>query len=176
MRGHIRPRGKFSWQLKIDIGRDAAGKRQTEFHTFRGTKREAQQKLAELIAAVGKGAYVPRSSVTVGEHVAERIEQWHRLGKISDKTAERYGELHWNQIAPYLGPVPLQSLKSSGIERWHAELKTSGRRDGTGGLWRSLSGTPIACCPRRSARPRGMIWSCAMSPATKRRRELSARK
>jgi hypothetical protein len=38
------------------------GKRLTQFRSFKGSKREAQQKLTELMADVSKGAYVPRSS------------------------------------------------------------------------------------------------------------------
>ena len=41
MTGHLRERTPGHWQLKLDIGRDAAGKRITEFHTYRGTKRDA---------------------------------------------------------------------------------------------------------------------------------------
>jgi integrase len=135
MSGHIRRRGERSWELKFDLGPDPrTGKRATQYHSFRGSKREAQQKLTELMAAVAKGAYVARSSIMVGEHVAERIERWVQLGKISGKTAERYRELHTNQITPQLGTIPLQALKSSTIERWHAALKTGGRKDGTGGL------------------------------------------
>jgi integrase len=135
MSGHLRRRGEQSWELKFDAGRDPeTSKRITQYHSFIGSKREAQQKLTELMAAVAKGAYVPRSSITVGEHVVERIERWERLGKISGKTAERYRELHENQIAPHLGTILLQGLKSSAIERWHATLKTGGRKDGTGGL------------------------------------------
>jgi integrase len=126
--GHIRRRGKVSWELKFTI------EGLTRYHSVRGTKREAQQKLNELMHAAAKGAYVQRSTITVGKHVAERIEQWERLGKIGGKTAERYRELHANQIAPHIGIVPLQQLKAAEIERWHAILKTSGRRDGTGGL------------------------------------------
>jgi integrase len=135
MKGHIRRRGTRSWELKFDAGRDSqTGRRTTEYRSFKGSKREAQQKLTELMAAVAKGAYVPRSSITVGEHVAERIERWAQLGRISGKTAERYRELHANQIAPHLGAILLQELKSASIEHWHALLKTSGRKDGTGGL------------------------------------------
>jgi integrase len=135
MRGHIRQRGKDSWQLKLDLGgRDAAGKRRTEFHTFHGTKREAQNRLAELIAAAGKGAYVPRSTVTVAEHITERINTWQQRGDIGTKTSERYFELAANQITPHLGAHSLQQLKTADIERWHATLKTSGRKDGSGGL------------------------------------------
>jgi integrase len=134
MSGHIRRRGERSWELKFDAGRDSQNKRIIQYRSFKGSKREAQQKLTELMAAVTKGAYVPRSSITVGEHVAERIERWEQLGKISGKTAERYRELHANQITPHLGTILLQELKSSAIERWHATLKTSGRKDGAGGL------------------------------------------
>jgi hypothetical protein len=89
MSGHIRRRGERSWELKFDAGRDPQNKRIIQYRSFKGSRREAQQKLTELMAAVTKGAYVPRSSITVGEHVAERIERWEQLGKISGKTAER---------------------------------------------------------------------------------------
>ncbi len=135
MSGHIRRRGKQSWELKFDAGRDEkTGLRLTRYHSFRGTKKEAEFKLAELIASVGKGAYVERSRVTVFEHVRDRIEQWEALGKITPKTAERYRELLDNQIEPHVGAIALQKLKPSDIERWHATLKTRGRKDGQGGL------------------------------------------
>jgi integrase len=59
MKGHIVQRGKRSWRLKFDAERDpATGKRKIQYHTFRGTKRAAETKLAELITSVGKGDYV----------------------------------------------------------------------------------------------------------------------
>jgi integrase len=134
MTGHVRRRGDRSWELKFDLGRDAYGKRQIRYHNFKGTKREAHLKLVELIASVGKGSYVSRSHLAVGEHVTARIEQWVSSCKITPKTAERYRELHQNQIAPHLGTVPLQQLKSIDIERWHTTLRVSGRKDGQGGL------------------------------------------
>jgi hypothetical protein len=108
--GHIRQRGKQSWQIKFDAGRDpTTGKRYTQFLTFRGTRKEARLKLAELIASVGKGSYVTQSSVTVHEHVKARVEQWQALGKITPKTAERYRELLENQIAPHIGEARCRS-------------------------------------------------------------------
>jgi integrase len=133
MTGHIRRRGERSWELKFDTGRDErTGKRITQFHSFKGTKREAALKLTELIASVGKGAYVARSHLTVSEHIAERINQWEALEKITPKTVERYRELLANQIAPHIGVKSLQKLTPADIERWHATLKTKGRKDGRG--------------------------------------------
>ena len=134
MKGHIRERGAGSFELKLDVGRDATGGRRIEYHTVRGTKRAAQVELAKLVAAVSKGEHVAPNKLTVGGHVAERIEQWAALGKITARTKERYAVLHLNQILPFLGQVPLQSLKSVDIERWHATLLTKGRKDGQGGL------------------------------------------
>jgi hypothetical protein len=66
MKGHIQQRGKNSWRLKFDAGRDEkTGKRKTQFVTFRGTKRQAQVKLAELIASVSQAKYVEPNKVTV---------------------------------------------------------------------------------------------------------------
>jgi hypothetical protein len=52
MTGHIRRRGERSWELKFDTGVDpVTGKRKTRYRSFRSTKRQAQAKLTELIAA-----------------------------------------------------------------------------------------------------------------------------
>lgn len=135
MRGHIQQRGKESWRLKFDAGRDEkTGKRKTQFVTFRGTKRQAQVRLAELIASVSQARYVEPSKITVAEWVRSRVDHWEASGDISARTAERYRELVENQIAPHIGAKPLQKLRTIDIEEWHTTLRTGGRADGKGGL------------------------------------------
>jgi hypothetical protein len=47
MTGHIRRRGKGSWEIKFDLGTDpATGKRQTRYHSVKGTKKDAQAELS----------------------------------------------------------------------------------------------------------------------------------
>ena len=58
-----------------------ARKRITKYASFKGSKREAQAKLAELITAVAKGSHVDTSRVTVAEFVRSRIDQWEASGK-----------------------------------------------------------------------------------------------
>src|SRR5258708_38664334 len=104
MTGHIRRRGEQSWELKFDAGHDPAmGKRVIRYHSFKGTKRDAQIKLTELLKARDDGAYVEPTKVTVAEHVRARVDQWEASGDISPKTAERYRELVEHQIVPHLG-------------------------------------------------------------------------
>jgi integrase len=135
MSGHVRRRGKNSFELKFDLGRDErTGKRRIRYHSFKGTRREADAKLIELMAAVGKGSYVERSKITVAAHVRTRIDQWEAAEDISAKTAERYRELAENQIVPHLGAKLIQKLKPIDIDEWHTALKTKGRKDGEGGI------------------------------------------
>ena len=47
--GHIRRRGKSSWELKFDLGRDPLiDKRITKYKSVRGTKKAAQRELRQL--------------------------------------------------------------------------------------------------------------------------------
>src|SRR5262245_57413232 len=113
MTGHIRRRGKNSWELKFDAGRDAGtGKRVTRYHSVKGTRREAGDKLAALITAARTGSDVEPSRQTVADYLIQRLAQWQASNKISAKTAERYGELIENQIVPHLGAKQLQKLKA----------------------------------------------------------------
>jgi hypothetical protein len=80
MTGHVQRRGKRSWRIKFDIGRDpATGKRQTQFHTFRGTKKqaEAEAEAVRLIAAANSGQYIEPSKVTI----AEFVDRWLRIAR-----------------------------------------------------------------------------------------------
>jgi integrase len=132
MRGSIRERSPGHWAIILDIIKDGARKR--KWHSFKGTKREAQAQCAKLITAMEEGAYVEATRLTVGEYLLERLAQWQAGKKISHKTAERYRELINNQIIPHLGNKQLQKLKAIDIEAWHNILVTGGRKDGKGGV------------------------------------------
>ena len=134
MKGNITRRGKNSWRLKFDAGRDASGQRKIQYHTFRGGKREAQIKLAELIAAVAKSTYVEPSKTTIAEFVPARVDAWEAAGDISARTAQRYRQLVANQIVPHLGATLLQKLRPLDIEAWHTALRNGGRVLGKGGV------------------------------------------
>jgi integrase len=126
MSGHVRARGRNSWELKFDAGRDpATGRRRIQYVSFKGTKRQAQVKLAELIAAVGKGTFVDPVRTTISDLVAERIDLWRNSGRISAKTAERHEQLAKSQIGR-IGNTQVQKLDSLIIERWHVGMAADG--------------------------------------------------
>src|SRR5580704_1212655 len=100
MTGHIRRRGMGSWELKFDLGTDPlTGKRQTRYHSFKGTKREAESELVRLKAGVDKGEYVDPSKITLGQFL-DRWETW-AATQVSAKTLERYKELLTLHVPPH---------------------------------------------------------------------------
>jgi integrase len=133
MSGHIRKRGRNSFELKYEVDR-ADGQRQTRYRSFKGTRRQAQDELARLLVQVADGGHVNPSKVTVAEYLRSRLERWRAMGTISAKPAERYQQLIRNQIEPFIGAKLLQKLTTQEVEAWHAKLLTAGRHDGTGGV------------------------------------------
>ncbi|RWI90535.1 MAG: site-specific integrase [Mesorhizobium sp.] len=134
MRGNITRRGKSSWRLKFDLGTDpATGKRQTQFVTVRGTKKEAEAELSRRLNQVEEGSYVEKTAATVAEY----CQHWLKTiapSKASAKTLERYREIVDQHIVPTLGATALQKLDGPKIDTFYATLRTAGRRDGKGGL------------------------------------------
>jgi integrase len=134
MKGHIRERSPGHWAIVIDVRDPQTGARKRKWHSFRGTKREAETKRAELVAAVGKGEYVEPSKVTVAEFLRSRVNQWEGAGDISARTAQRYRQLVENQIVPHLGARTLRQLRPLDVEAWHTKLRNGGRAQGPGGI------------------------------------------
>jgi integrase len=122
MTGHISKRGKRSWELKFDISPDpVTGKRRTRRHTVRGSRRDAEIKLAALVTENAKGNYVDTSKTTV----AEFIDRWQRdwaASHVSAKTFERYAELLHNHVAAHIGTVHLQKLRPINLNDLYGRL------------------------------------------------------
>jgi integrase len=135
MRGSITKRGKASWRIKFELTPDpATGKRRFHWETVRGLRKVAEARLTELLTSLDTGRYVERSAITVGEWVDDRIAHWETSGEISARSAEGYRRKFINYIKPHLGDTMLQALKPRGLERWHRDLRTSGRTRGSGGV------------------------------------------
>ena len=128
MSGHIRRRGERSWEIKFDTGRDpVTGKRAIRYQSFKGSKREAQAKLTELLSEAARGVLVEASKTTVVEYLRAWLDGPHGL---AGKTAERYRELAERQIVPHLGSIALQKLRPAHIADWHAKVLREGGEGG----------------------------------------------
>ena len=132
MKGHIRERSPGHWAIVIDVRDPATGTRRRKWHSFRGTKREAQVECSRLIAALSGGTYLEPKKVAM----AQFFERWldHVRSQVSPKSHERYSEIIRKNIIPGLGAVPLTKLRPAQISQTYAKALARGRRDGKGGL------------------------------------------
>lgn len=103
-----------------------------QWHSFKGTKRQAQIECARLISAVQAGTYLEPSKTTLAQFLDRWLE--HIKSQVSPKSHSRYSELARKNIVPLLGSTILTKLRAEAIDAAYAKALASGRRDGKGGL------------------------------------------
>src|SRR6185503_13737785 len=93
MRGSLKQRSPGSWSIILDLGYEPhpeTGKlrRRQKWHTFRGTRKQAEDRLTDLLKTVKDGAYVDASKITLGEWLTE----WFNASKprFRPSTRERF--------------------------------------------------------------------------------------
>jgi integrase len=123
MRGHIKERSPGHWAIVIDV-KDAAGERKRRWHSFQGTKREAQIERSRLITELKNGAAVDPSRATVSEFL-DRFERDWVTPNTSRRTAERYAD-SLNHLRRACGSMKLQAVKPTHLAALYAELGRGG--------------------------------------------------
>jgi integrase len=132
MKGHIRERSPGHWAIVVDARDPQTGKRKRRWHSFAGSKRQAQAEAARLITEQKAGIAVEPSRMTVAAFFERWIE--YMEGQVSPRSHERYAELCSKNLGPLLGGLMLTKLQPAHISQAYAKALTSGRRDGSGGL------------------------------------------
>jgi len=122
--GHMRKRGATSWQLLVHIGTDKRGRKRYASKTVKGTKRQAEVALAELVTEVARGELLPSEPISV-EQVVER---WLKAksARISPSTVSRY-RVALKHIIPAIGSMPVARLRTRDVEDLYNQLYESGQ-------------------------------------------------
>ena len=121
MRGYIRKRGKDSWQIIFDLARGVDGKRRQARHTVRGTKRDAEARLRELITSLDKGDYVPPCKETVSWFLQRWLDSYVATNT-SLRTQEGYRERVRRYLIPALGPLAMTALRPEHVQALYADM------------------------------------------------------
>jgi len=134
MRGHIRQRTKGSYTIVISLGKDPeTGKRKQQWVTVKGTKKDAERKLAELMHQVDTGTFIKPARLTVADYLKQWLQDYVAVNT-SPRTHERYSEIVNLHLVPALGSIALMNLQPQHIQDCYAKALKSGRRNGKGGL------------------------------------------
>jgi hypothetical protein len=123
MKGHIkeRPPGSGHWAIVLDVRDIETGKRRRKWHSFRGTKREAQAECARLITEMKDGAYVEHDKKSINDFLDTWERDW-AATNVGPKTSERYSELLRTHVRPHLGDKRLQSIRAEDLNRLYTQL------------------------------------------------------
>ena len=134
MKGHIRQRAKGSWEIFYDMPADTVtGRRRQKSQTVKGTKRDAQRVLREVLISLEQGSYVKPNKVTLGDWLRQWLKDYASMNT-TDRTQESYSSIVERHLIPSLGKVMLADLQPQHIQSYYAEKLSNGRADGKGGL------------------------------------------
>ena len=129
MKGHLYKRSSTSWTIVVDVGRDPEtnGRKQIS-RAVKGTKREADSALREMLAALDNGTYVKPNRFTLGEWLVQWFEGYAKM-QTSPRTQTAYWSVISQHLIPALGAIPLAQLQPHHVERFYArELAEGGKK------------------------------------------------
>jgi integrase len=125
MRGAIRRRYGGSYSVIVDHGYQldpATGvrRRKQKWYTVRGTRRDADAKLTQVLGELQNGDFVEPTKITVGEWLdrwlEERVKPALRPGTYDSYAA--HVRLH---LKPVFGDVPLQQLRAGHLTAYYGK-------------------------------------------------------
>jgi len=134
MKGHIYQRAKGSWTIVYDLPVDTVtGKRRQKSQTVKGTKRDAERALREVLLSIEQGSYVKPNKITLGEWLDQWCESFVVMNT-TQRTYVSYRSIIDRHLKQGLGSIALARLEPQQIQAYYAEKLARGRFDRKGGL------------------------------------------
>ena len=170
MRGSIIKRSKGSCTIIINLGRaPATAKRKQQWVTIRGTKKQAETRLAELLNQMDTGGFIKPTKETFGSFLQRYLDDYIST-QIRATTLEAYQQ-RGKHLIDGLGHIPVSELREEHIHKYYRE-KSKTLSPGTLIKHHNLL---------RSALSQGVIWRTltrnvaeAVKPPKVSRKEMRA--
>jgi integrase len=166
------------WGIEPNARHPETAERKRKWHSFKGTKREAQVECARLIGEHKAGRInLAPNRTTVGEFLVRWLDQMR--AQLTPRSHERYSEIVTKNIMPLIGNLVLAKLQPVTISQAYAKALRSGRCDGRGGL----SPKTVLYIHRilRQALAQAVLWDLlgrnpadAVEPPKTERRQMNA--
>jgi len=125
MRGHIIKRYKNSYTIVLSLGVDpATGKKKQQWVSVKGSKKEAEKRLADLLHQLDTGTFMKPSKTTLGEF----LERWlvDYRPNLSPRGFERYEGIIRGHLIPGLGSITLTQLRPEHLQKHYTAKQNDG--------------------------------------------------
>lgn len=112
------------WRIQVSAGlHPITGQRVRITRIIRGTERDAEAMLAQLLLEAGK---TPESDVTVKQFI-EQMYLPHAEGRVRARTFDGYKSKLEHHVTPVLGSIPMSELTPYQLDKWMDGIKGSDR-------------------------------------------------
>jgi len=126
MRGHITKRGKDSYTIVLELEKDhTSGKRKQQWISVKGTKKEAEKRLSELLHQLDNGVFIKPTKTTLAEYLERWIKDYVNIN-LAPRTAEGYQMIMHRHIMPALGNKFLTQLKPEHLQKYYSDKLNAG--------------------------------------------------
>ena len=126
MQGSIQQRNKGSWTIRLDAGvNPTTGKRRQIRQTVRGTKKDAEQKLRELLHQIDTGIALTNNRLRVGEYHTSWLADVVAI-RNTPRTSQTYTAFLSNHVVPHVGAIELRNLQPGHVQQMEADLLKAG--------------------------------------------------
>ncbi len=113
------------YQITIENGTDPiTGKRNREYATFKGTRKQAEAEKNRLIMAIEKGDVINESPIQLGSWMQEWLHLY--CVNVEATTKCNYEGQISRYLIPIIGHIPLKSLENAHIQAWVNKLSADG--------------------------------------------------
>lgn len=129
MEGHLVQRSKGSWSIVTTLGRKTdpkTGKRKPNqiWRTVKGTKKQAQERLNEILYQYQRGEYIEPTAMTTGEWLQKWLDVYvSHSTKKRKRTIETYTSVTKRHLIPAFEGIPLQKLTAAHIQHYYNTSK-----------------------------------------------------
>ncbi len=131
MRGHIKKRGKNSYSIVVSLGKDATtGKYKYQWVSVKGTKKDAEKRLSELLHQLDHGAFIRPGRTTLREYLEKWLSEYVKPN-LSPRGFERYQGIVIHYFIPEMGNIILTQLKPEHIQKHYISMFNKGLTAGT---------------------------------------------
>lgn len=119
--GQLTEREKGVWTVRIYLGEDANGKRRYHNETAKGTKKDAQKRLTEILREKDLGLITESRNQTLNQFLDFWLENIAKP-RLESRTFLDYSDVLRLYVRPVLGSLKITDIKSRHIQRVYGEM------------------------------------------------------